>query len=88
MARLIPNPVGEINHKIDGIVAKVEVTLGQADNALGNVGATLREVEALLIDLRERMELLDSIPEIARQIEEIHKATVKAAPKTKSTPKK
>lgn len=93
MARLIPNPVAEINDKIDGIVAKVNRTLGHADETLSTVSTTLTDVDGSLADvdktlaevrdlltrLEGHLAILDMVPDLAVKLDAVHAAVVPAA---------
>lgn len=90
MSRLIPNPVADINRKIDGSIEKVDATLDTAGKTLGKVGGALEDVDAtlgaanttlaevrdLLEELRVHLELLQQIPAMAEQLDAIHAAVV------------
>ncbi|MCB0975898.1 MAG: hypothetical protein KDB02_00425 [Acidimicrobiales bacterium] len=92
MARLIPNPVAEINDKIDGIVAKVNRTLGHADETLSTVATTLTDVDGsladvdktltevrdLLVRLEGHLAILELVPDLAAKLDAVHVAVVPA----------
>ena len=91
----------DVFRKIDGVVEDVDLLLGRVDVTLGSVDTTLADATAVLGDVRDllvalRVELgiLDQVPAMAAQLDEIHRLLVgaeapKAAkPKKSSSPKK
>lgn len=81
MARLLTNPLGEVLGRadttlgnVDVVLARVDETLGDVSGTLGDAAAVLADVRDLLITLHERLQLLDEVPVLAKQIAEIHAA--------------
>ena len=72
MSPLIPNPVGDVLKRVDG-------TLGTVDDVLLRVDTTLGEVRTLLAELRDELELLHQVPEMAAKLDEIHRLVSKGA---------
>jgi hypothetical protein len=90
---LIPNP-NDVFKKVDNTVENAEVILGRTDLTLSNVaatlvtvdgsledvGGTLAEVRALLGELRGHLQLLEAVPALAAQLEEVHAIVSRLAP--------
>jgi hypothetical protein len=80
VARLIPNPAGDLWRRVDKMLADVDGVLGRVDGTLVSVDVTLRdatdvlgEVRTLLADLHDKLELLDQVPAMATRLDDVHR---------------
>ena len=51
VARLLPNPIGDITDKVDRTLADVDVVLGRVDGTLAEVSGTLTTVDGTLVEV-------------------------------------
>lgn len=79
MARLIPGIPTDIFARIDDLLAHVHPLLGRVDSTLVDVETTLVEatavltdVRTLLVDLEAKLGLLDDVPVMRAQLDEMH----------------
>lgn len=87
MARLIPNPAGDLWRRVHTMLTDVDGVLGRVDGTLASVGTTLASVDVtlrdatevltavrgLLGDLHDKLELLDQVPVLATQLQDVHR---------------
>ena len=108
VARLIPNPAGDLWRRVDTMLSDVDGMLGRVDGTLSSVDGTLRSVDGtltsvagtldtvagtlsnvdgtlrdatdvltgvrgLLAELQAKLELLDQVPALAVQLDEVHR---------------
>jgi ABC-type transporter Mla subunit MlaD len=78
VARLLPNPIGDITDKVDRTLADVDVVLGRVDTTLADVSGTLTDVQGLLTDLRDQLSVLEQVPAMSAKLDEIHAAISKS----------
>jgi ABC-type transporter Mla subunit MlaD len=79
---LIPNPVGPLLRRVDDQLEAVDSLLGRVEGTLGDTHETLEEVAALLTELKEELQLLHRVPEMAAQLDEIHRIVSAQGSKT------
>ena len=73
MARLLPNPAGDLWRRVDKMLADVDEVLPRVDGTLRDATDVLTSVRDLLGDLREKLELLDQVPALATQLQDVHR---------------
>lgn len=85
MSRLLPLPT-DVFRKVDAmlvdvgeVLGRVDGTLGSVDTTLASVDTTLDQVRDLLAELHDQLALLEQVPTLALQLDEVHRAVLALA---------
>ncbi len=81
---LIPANPAQVLNRADKVLNTVDGTLERVDGTLSDVSVTLTtgeksrgEVRDLLTSLQSQLALLEDLPRLAAQLDEVHRAVVK-----------
>jgi ABC-type transporter Mla subunit MlaD len=67
------NPIGDVLARVDRALAAVDGVVGRVDGTLAEATDVLSDVRSLLRELETELALLHRLPEIAAQLEEVHR---------------